>query len=209
MPRPSHRSVLIGLLAAAGLAAAAPSPASAGLLVETATDCAEQSLDTVFSPWVDPANYTLAPGGAAESTAGWATLSGASIVAGNEPWKVVSGDHARSLRLPAGSSATTEPICVGLGHPTMRYFARSSGTGLLSLLKTEVLFEGPLGDVIALPIGVVLPSSSWSPTLPMTVIANLLPLLPGDLTPVAFRFTPVGSGTWWIDDVHVDPWRTR
>ncbi len=209
MPRPFHRSVLVALAAAAGLAAVTPASASAGVLVETTGDCAAQAMDTVFFPWVDPANYTLAPGGSAESTDGWASLSGASIVAGNEPWKVVSADHAKSLKLPAGSSATTKPICVGLGHPTMRYFARSSGTGLLSLLKTEVLFEGPLGDVIALPIGVVLPSSSWSPTLPMTVVANLLPLLPDQMTPVAFRFTPVGSGSWWIDDVHVDPWRTR
>ena len=32
-----------------------------------------------------------------------------------------------------------------------------------------------------------------------------LPLLPGERTPVAFRFTPQGKGTWSIDDVYVDP----
>jgi hypothetical protein len=42
----------------------------------------------------------------------------------------------------------------------------------------------------------------------MPVIANLLPLLPGELTPVRFRFTPVGLGAaWQIDDVYVDPFR--
>jgi hypothetical protein len=29
------------------------------------------------------------------------------------------------------------------------------------------------------------------------------------MTPVQFRFTPVGGGTWQIDDVYVDPWRYR
>jgi hypothetical protein len=53
----------------------------------------------------------------------------------------------------------------------------------------------------------VLGGSKWTPTLPLPVIANLLPLLPGDLTPVRFRFTPVG-GAWQIDDVYVDPYRT-
>jgi hypothetical protein len=36
------------------------------------------------------------------------------------------------------------------------------------------------------------------------VIANLLPLLPGDKTPVAFRFRAV-TGNWNVDDAYVDP----
>ena len=39
----------------------------------------------------------------------------------------------------------------------------------------------------------------------MLVVANLLPLLPGEHTPVAFRFTALG-GDWSIDDVYVDPY---
>jgi hypothetical protein len=41
------------------------------------------------------------------------------------------------------------------------------------------------------------------------VLASLLPLLPGQRTPVRFRFTPVGGASWQIDDVYVDPWRIR
>ena len=41
----------------------------------------------------------------------------------------------------------------------------------------------------------------------MTVLANLLPLLPGAHTPVAFRFTPLLGGEWSIDDVYVDPFQ--
>jgi len=40
----------------------------------------------------------------------------------------------------------------------------------------------------------------------MTVVANLLPLLPGHHTPVAFRFTPLLGSSWSVDDVFVDPY---
>jgi len=42
----------------------------------------------------------------------------------------------------------------------------------------------------------------------MPVIANLLPLVPGEQTPVAFRFT-ARRGAVQIDDVYVDPWCQR
>ena len=55
----------------------------------------------------------------------------------------------------------------------------------------------------------MLGGGAWQPTLPFPVLASLLPLLPGSKTPVAFRFTPAGAGSWQIDDVYVDPWRSR
>jgi hypothetical protein len=115
---------------------------------------------------------------------------------------------SHSLYLPAGSSATTRAHCVGLSKPAMRFFARSANTGLLASLKVEVLFESSLGLRLSLPIGNVSPGASWSPSPRFLIIANLLPLLPGQQTPVAFRFTPQGTGNWWIDDVYVDPHRS-
>jgi hypothetical protein len=100
-------------------------------------------------------------------------------------------------------------MCVGIGHPVMRFFARRTSNWLLDTLKVEVLFEAAGGQVNSLPVGLVLGGASWQPTLPFPVLASLLPLLPGEKTPVQFRFTPVGSGTWQIDDVFVDPWRAR
>jgi hypothetical protein len=41
----------------------------------------------------------------------------------------------------------------------------------------------------------------------MPIVVNLLPLLPGDHTAVAFRFSTAGN--WQIDDVYVDPYRSR
>ena len=99
-------------------------------------------------------------------------------------------------------------MCVGIGHPTMRFFAKRNSGSLLATMKVEVLFNGLGGLLKGLPIGVVVAGTQWSPTLPYPVVASLLPLLPGQMTPVRFRFTPL-AGSWQIDDVYVDPWRFR
>ena len=77
-------------------------------------------------------------------------------MSGNEPYYVHGKDERSSLSLPAGSKATSAAICVGIGHPTMRFFARSTGGSILSTLKVEVLFELQTGQVVALPIGAAL-----------------------------------------------------
>jgi hypothetical protein len=199
-----------GALVVAGAAAlAGAAPAEAGILVASAKDCKAQPASQVFLRWLDPLRYELAPGGAAESATGWTLSGGARIVSGNEPWKVGNSRDSKSLQLPRGSRATTGVMCVGIGHPVMRFFARRTSGFLLDSLAVEVLFETAGGQVASLPVGVVLAGGSWQPTLPFPVLASLLPLLPGQQTPVAFRFTPIGSGTWQIDDVYVDPWRSR
>jgi hypothetical protein len=131
----------LGALAAAGAAVLAMAgPAQAGILVKEAQGCTSATSRQVFLPWLDFASYVPAPGGFAESTVGWKLAGGAALVAGNEPWKV-SGGGSRALALPVGSQATTNAMCVGIGHPTMRFFARRTSGSLLSTLKVEVLFE--------------------------------------------------------------------
>jgi hypothetical protein len=194
--------------AIATVALAAPS-AQAGVLVSSATDCEDQVLEQPFTRWLDPMSYTLVRGGSFEDGApGW-TLGSASVVAGNESFKVRDAGDAHSLRIPAGRSVTSASICVGLDHPTMRFFARSEAGSLLgsvtSALAVEVLFEDAAGNVRSLPIGATALNTKWHPTLPLPVLANLLPVLPDERTAVAFRFRAVGGSAWRIDDVYVDP----
>jgi hypothetical protein len=87
----------------------------------------------------------------------------------------------------------------------------------------EVLFEDPVGtgcltsggilepsDICSLTIGLLTARRAWQPTIPMPVVANLLPLLPDNRTAVAFRFSPQdATGDWRIDDAYVDPYRSR
>ena len=112
-----------------------------------------------------------------------------------------------SLHLPSGSSVETPALCVGLEHPTVRFFAKKN-SGLLSTLAVSVYVKTSLGLVVPVPVGVVLGNGQWKATPQMLIVANLLPLLPGDRTPVAFQFTPL-LGSWQIDDVYVDPMKFR
>ena len=99
----------LGSTATIAVAAFAMSAASAnaGLLVDAAPSCDEQSLSQPFTPWLDFAQYTPLGGGDFESgAAGWTLNGGAAVAAGNEPFYVAGAGDASSLSVAAG----------GVGH---------------------------------------------------------------------------------------------
>jgi hypothetical protein len=167
-----------------------------------ATSCSVDPASQPFKPWLDFASYTLVPGGRFESSpSGWTLSGSAATAAGNEPWRVAGASDARSLVLPAGSSATSPSFCGGLGYPTVRLFSKSSRL-LLSSLRVEVLYTGDDGLLHSFGLGTVLPTSSWQPSVPVLTLSGL-PLLTG--SSLALRLTAVG-GTFSVDDVYVDPY---
>jgi hypothetical protein len=205
MKRSLRRTAAATFLAAIASVALA-SPASAGLLTQSADNCDDGGLTQPFARWRDYATYKLVGGGSFESGAtGWQLSGRAAVVNGNESFKVGGSTHSRSLSLPAGSRATTPFVCVGLNEPTLRLFARRQ-SGLLTSLLVEIQVQTSLGLSLWLP---VLPGDlgggSWHPTVSMPLVANLLTLSASDRTPVRFRFTPLLLGSWQIDDVYVDP----
>jgi hypothetical protein len=189
---------LLVLLAALAVLAL-PGPAHA-------SGCPDQPLARTFQPWLDPAWYVAAPDGGLEAGAeGWALDGGAAVVAGNEPFYVGDPGDARSLALPTGASATTPPVCMGVEHPTLRFFARNTGSPT-STLVVSVVFRDLLGRERALPVSAIVAGDEWAPTPVVPVLVNLLSLL-GDQQ-VAFRFTALDErGEWTIDDVYVDPYK--
>jgi hypothetical protein len=198
----AKRRMAIAAAAVCGAAIAAP-PAHAGLLVDTVGSC-NAPVSKPFAKFGDNADYKAVPGGSFEVGDNAWKLSRAWIVSGNQTSARRNSTDSRSLKLTPLASATSPAVCVGLEHPTLRYFVRS--TGLLPLMEVEVLAETSLGLVVPVPIGVGLLGSSWRPSAKHLVVANLLPLLPDNYTPVAFRFRAI-TGTWYIDDVYVDPMR--
>lgn len=109
--------------------------------------------------------------------------------------------------LSAGESIVSPSICVGLQHPTLRFFSkRESGWMLTSSMRVEVLVTDAQGSNHSLPIGQVINGGSWQPTLPLPIIVNALSL--AEQTSVAFRYTAVG-GDWSIGDVWVDPYARK
>lgn len=209
---PSLRSVATAAVVAIAALAMSASAASAGVLVASAPSCDSQSLSKTFMPWLDIADYTALSGGDFENgAAGWWTNGAASVAGDNESFHVGAAGDSKSLALNANSSVTSPAICVGIEHPTLRFFAKRRTTGLLAALSTmrvDALIELADGTVLPVPIGVVTGYSNWQPTLPMAIVGNLLPLLPGERTAIAFRFT-AQSGDWSIDDVWVDPYFRR
>lgn len=198
--KPKRRWGIAGILVGLALAAAPGSAmADGGLLAP----CPGQTGSQPFAQFLDLATYVPAPNGGLESGAtGW-TLSGASVVSGNEPF-LKSGSHA--LRLPGGSSATTAPMCVGITHPTIRFFAVNKGL-VLSTLKVDAIYRDTGGLLRTLPMGAVASLPGWQPTLPMLALGDLVnPLLSGGSAMVSFRFTPLLGGDWRVDDVYVDPY---
>jgi ABC-type amino acid transport substrate-binding protein len=167
-----------------------------------------------FLRFLDPLPYTLAPDGGFEAgAAGWQLSGGARVVSGNEPF-ALAGPGTKSLQIPAGGSATSPPMCVGLILPVVRFVA--TGGALLSTLKVEAVWTDSAGQKRSLELlpFVLGGSRSWLPTLPLLQLGGALNALTlnGLTTDMSFRFTPraglFGSGTWKIDDIYVDPWKT-
>jgi hypothetical protein len=194
-------AAVAALIAATGVASAAQAD------VVPDAGCADGSASQVFSPWLDPASYVLAPDGGFEAGAPDWSLAGAQVASDNEPWTVRDAADGLALAIDGGS-ATSPPVCVGLERPTIRFFARNTGSPL-GALSVEALVNTVGGLTAAVPIGVVTDlGDRWAPRPPMPIVANLLPLLPDDdHTTVRLRFSALGVGSSWaLDDVYVDPY---
>ncbi|MGH3130843.1 MAG: hypothetical protein ACRDNX_08505 [Gaiellaceae bacterium] len=185
---------------------ATAAPASAGLGVA----CPDPT-SKPFLPWNDGANYAYVPNGGFESGAsGWALAGGARVVAGNESFFVHGAGERYSLSLPAGSSATSPPMCVSLFSSKMRFFAANAGSGS-SRLRVQVIYNGGVGGLLSLvtktlglsDFGYVSAGAAWQPSESIGMLSGTLPLLTQS---VQFRFTPADrSGSWLVDDVYLDP----
>jgi hypothetical protein len=209
MHRKIGRTVAAAIIATIASAAFA-STANAGLLTASAESCDDPQLEQPFARWRDYANYKpLGDGGFEAGAQGWTLSGGAYVASGNESYYVGGSGDRRSLVLPRGSRAVSPFTCVGLDEPTLRLFAKRR-SGLLTTLLVEMQVQTSLGLSLWLP---VLPGdlggSSWHPTATMPLLGNILTLSRSDRTPVRFRFTPLLFGSWQIDDVYVDPFRSR
>lgn len=169
--------------------------------------CPTPSVTTPFTQWGDSNSYFLVPGGSFEGTpdqVGW-TLSGASLTPGNEPFYVDGSGDSQSLTIAAGGSATSPYFCVDNTMSNLRFFAQEATAG--SDLQVQALVQTPNG-VQAYPFADLADGSitSWAPTNPIGE-ADYLP--DGETLSVALEFSvPQSAGSWQIDDVYVDPYRS-
>ena len=166
--------------------------------------CDNASLSQPFAQWGDSAYYKLAPGADFEgSLSGWSLQGGAGQGSVSESYGATGSVGSSSLSLPDGSAATSPQTCVDAAYPDFRLFARTDSPG--ATVTVSVLYSSPLIGALAIPVGVVTPTSDWQPTAPMATGSAI----PG--WPTAGRRTyrcefSAGGGTVQVDDVFVDPW---
>jgi hypothetical protein len=201
------RVTLGAALAAGALLAVGASAAHANVLSIVSGTCGSQPESTPFAPWGDLNSYTPMPGGGFEpGTPSWLLSGGASVVSGNESYRVAGGSY--SLSLPAGSSATSPAACTGTDHPSARLFVRNTGSSSsrLNVWATYPPVLSLLPDKVYL--GQLSGSSSWAPSSPvvMGLLNNTIGSLNLGETTVSLTFAPADSvGNWRIDDVFLDP----
>jgi hypothetical protein len=201
------RSVLSCAAAAFAAAALSAAPASAAPVAAPSAGCPAVPTVQPFRAWQDLEDYILAPDGGLEAGgAAWSLQGGAAPVEGNEPFRVGAATDHMALDLPAGSSATTAPMCIGVEHRTMRFFGSGAKTGELSVAALYTAHDGQRQSVA---LGSVRGSATWAPTDALAMKVNTLAPDYGNALQVSLRFTPRGPGGWRIDDVYVDPYRVR
>jgi hypothetical protein len=161
-----------------------------------------------FLPWLDIAAYAPAPDGGFEAAAkGW-TLDDATVVAGNEPWKVGGADDAASLKIPRGRLGHEPDVLRRPGAPDGPVLRKARRwLGAVDPPGRRPVRGRARQDALPPDRRRRAERRVGQPSLPMLLVANLLPLLPGQHTPVALRFVPQGGGSWRVDDVYIDPFR--
>jgi hypothetical protein len=194
------RFPLLSLLTA-GLMAVAAAPAAAGSSTfVAATGCATPMLAPALFGFGDMRSYFMAPGGDFESAAhGWTLTGGAMPSTGSGPLR--AGRAAKSLRIPAGATATSPVFCVDLNYPTFRFFS-AKGRAPLSV---DVIYPA-LGAKKLKATTMKGGSTSWT-------LSKDVDLRPESVTKsygwryVQLRFVAdAGSqGDWLVDDVLIDP----
>ena len=194
---------VLGALGAGSAAAAAPQGASG--------TCPSPTLSQPFLPWNDSSQYFLAPAGSMENdptAAGWQLSGGAGLANGNEPFDVTGNPlDSSSLALPAGSSATTPWICATRSDPYIRFFAQNTGSGS-SQLEVDALYYNNGGKLMSKNVAMLSAGASWSPSDQIRVLNAIKPG-PDGTAQIAFQFTPVGSGSWSMDDLYIDPLKSQ
>jgi hypothetical protein len=198
--------------AALALALTSAAPAMAGDATASNPDgcVVDHELSSPFTAWSDTADYALAPGGNFETGAqDWTLTKNASLSAGNQPYQIVSTADGSSLALPAGSVATSPPMCIDSTYPFFRLFAQKTANGKTGL-KVNVLYLDTKGNLKGTASGELHPDvNHWILTDALKIGVTFDPTLYNGAAPVRFQFSAGKDNSWKIDDLYVDPYARR
>src|SRR3954470_1645215 len=139
-------------------AAASPIQAESGqVLAETVypeqtaageATCTAPQLFNPLTAFKDQRSYFVAPEGDFENPQlpGWQLAGGANVSDGGSSYSVLGADHAMSLTLPPGSSATSPEMCVDLNYPSFRFFVTQLEADTDAELAVDVIYPALAQD---------------------------------------------------------------
>jgi hypothetical protein len=199
--RPSKRALALVVSCLGLLVAAAPAAAKA-------QNPADQVSTPAFAALGDTANYFALTGGTFEGDVASWSLTGASVVPGNEPFQTdgLGGSHA--LSIAPGGVAVSPPVTINSTTPTWRFFADAADASAAGTQLTVYAqwTNATNGHTFKLPIAHRSGSAhaSWAAT-PALLLGKYLPA--GVNVDVKFVFQAgANGGAWTIDDVFIDPY---
>ncbi len=151
-----------------------------------------------FKGFGDNADYSFAPGGTFENgTAGW-SLSGASVVSGNDTSGVYGGSKA--LKINDGGRVITPWFCVSADNPTFRF--TTYGGEVEMEIDYIIINDTDVDDNL---VGQTVGGSKWGPS----AIHDLATEIPDAKLKkgVLARLIWEAEDTVYVDNVLVDPYR--
>jgi hypothetical protein len=177
----------------------------------TLPNCGDRAATTTFAPWADSHSYFLMPGGSFETgTPGWTVPSATKVIAGNESFFANAKTDTHSLNIAAGTEATAPTICVAMGENSFRFFLKNPGVSG-AVLHVQAAVQNPLTGLVlttGFDVKATTGAKVWAPSSRIT-IPNLLGGVLGTQN-VTLTFQAKGAAAAWnIDDVFVDPFRSR
>jgi hypothetical protein len=188
-PKQLRRSLAAALGAAAVTLAAVPAAEAA---------CTATPTTKAFAAFGDNADYSLATG--------W-SLTGSSVANGNSSAKVHGAADAKSLAISATGKAASPSFCVGIQHPSFRFFARRT-SGTWGVLNVKLRYTNADGVTNETTVGSVSAGdTAWHPTASIA-LSGVLGLWNGDQSAsVQIVLDPEDyGGAWAVDDVYIDPY---
>ena len=174
--------------------------------------CSAPDLFNPLTAFKDQRDYFVAPEGDFENPLlpGWQLQGGANVSDGGSTQAVLGADHAMSLMLPPGSSATSPEMCVDLNYPTFRFFATQLEQDTDAELAVDVIYPALAKNNVRQAKKYRLKSKDgWQLTSDVKLEPQRLGKASGwRKIALRFRVNPGNKpATYQIDDVLIDPRR--
>lgn len=195
------------------LAAAVCTGAAVGHVSAGGRECAPRTLSQAFAQFGDTNDYFLVDAADFETDGkgkgahkDWQIPKKAKVVKEQSPWKVNGPKHEKALRIDAETTVTTPEVCVKVDEEFFRFFYKDPGKqgATLTVVVTATSDRGTAQTQWATSST----GKGWQVSPPIA-----LPNVHGETgeqqITISFITGSSKDDRWVIDDIMIDPWKSR